>query len=60
MSIRDILVGGALGAAAGWWYGGDEPAGPIMAGILVGLLGSLLLSGVVIGVVRLVTTVRKK
>jgi hypothetical protein len=56
-----VVVGAALGAAAGWMLGDEEErAIAVLIGAVVGLFLSLILSGAVIGIVRLITAVRKR
>jgi hypothetical protein len=56
IQLACVIVGGAAGAGVGYYLGG--PAG-IAIGIIAGLVLALLLSGAVIGIVRLVTGARR-
>ena len=62
IQLVSIVAGAGLGALIGavWaWRVGGQPAFGAVVGGFFGVVASLLLSGAVIGVVRLVTTARR-
>ena len=61
IQLVSVLVGGSLGAAVGWFLTRDSGDGTvaILAGVVAGVVGSLLISGVVIGAVRGIGAARR-
>jgi hypothetical protein len=59
IQLACVAVGAILGALVGRALMSD-PRGGLLIGGIVGVFGALLLSGVVIGVVRFITTVRRR
>ena len=60
VQLACVVVGGAMGAVAGWLLSdGDDRASFIIGGGLGGVLVGLLLSGLVIGIVRGVKAMRR-
>ena len=56
-----VAVGAGLGAAVAGWFANPADRRPLMiAGAVTGVLVALLLSGAVIGVVRLILTLKRR
>jgi hypothetical protein len=61
IQLACVVVGTALGALIGRALQGPSSDAPMMlVGALVGLIGSLLISGLVIGIVRMAGASRKR
>jgi hypothetical protein len=59
IQLACVIVGAAVGVLVGRGLMSDPRAGALI-GAVVGVFGALLLSGVVIGVVRFLTTLRRR
>jgi len=60
IQLACVIVGAIAGGAGGWWYGGGRRAEFAVFGVIIGLFVSLVLSGVVIGIVRFFTAVKRR
>jgi hypothetical protein len=59
IQLACVIVGAAVGILIGRGLMSDPRAGSLI-GAVAGVFGSLLLSGVVIGVIRFITTLRRR
>lgn len=59
IQLACVIVGAALGILIGRGLMSDARAGALI-GAIAGVFGALLLSGVVIGVIRFITTLRRR